>query len=215
MDLKHAVAVCLISLCSATLVVLIARSLDSQAASRLEPQLARIVDELRAIRKQGGPAPASATAAGTEAAEDGLIVYYFHSNARCPTCRAIEAQAEETVQTHFATQLSSGEMAWKIVNYDQPAAKPLAVKFEIQVPVVVLARMRNGQVEDWRRLDKVWALVNDKPEFMQYVREEIDRMLASDKRPAAAAAQGEGPKIPTPSAESVPAKEPPAIPIPE
>ena len=48
MDLKNAVAVCLISLFSATLVVLIARALDSQAASRLEPQLASIVEELRA-----------------------------------------------------------------------------------------------------------------------------------------------------------------------
>ena len=54
MDLKNAVAVCLISLFSATLVVLIARALDSQAASRLEPQLAGIVRELQAIRKQGG-----------------------------------------------------------------------------------------------------------------------------------------------------------------
>ena len=44
MELKNAVAVCLISLVSATLVVLIARSLDNQAASRLEPQLAQIAE---------------------------------------------------------------------------------------------------------------------------------------------------------------------------
>ena len=60
MDLKNAVAVCLISLFSATLVVLIARSLDSQAASRLEPQLARIVEELEAIRSSGGITTAGA-----------------------------------------------------------------------------------------------------------------------------------------------------------
>lgn len=216
MDLKNAVAVCLISLFSATLVVLIARSLDSQAASRLEPQLASIVEELQAMRKQGGLASTSATAAKAEAVDDGLIVYYFHSSARCPTCRAIESQAEETVQTHFASQLSSGEMVWKIINYEQPVAKPLATKFEIQMPVVVLARMKGGQVEDWRRLDKVWALVDDKAGFMQYVREEIDRMLVPEKRPMTAMAQGAVPQIPTlPNAESVPVKESPAIPIPE
>ena len=54
MELKNALAVCLISLFSATLVVLIARSLDSQAASRIEPQLAKIVQELEAIRTSGG-----------------------------------------------------------------------------------------------------------------------------------------------------------------
>ena len=43
------------------------------------------------------------------------------------------------MKTHFASQLGSGEVVWKIVNYEQPAAKPLAEKFKIQMPVVVLA----------------------------------------------------------------------------
>ena len=58
-EYKNAVTVCLISLFSATLVVLIARSLDSHAASQLEPQLARIAEELQTIREQGGIAAAS------------------------------------------------------------------------------------------------------------------------------------------------------------
>ena len=98
MELKNAVAVCLISLFSATLVVLIARSLDSQAASRLEPQLASIVEELQALRKQGGIAASPGAAANAETAADGLVVYYFHSNTRCPTCQSIESQAKETVR---------------------------------------------------------------------------------------------------------------------
>ena len=198
MELKNAVAVCLISLCSATLVVLIARSLDGQTASRLEPQLASIVEELRALRGQGGVAAAPGAPAKIEAVRDGLVVYYFHGNLRCPTCRSIEAQAQETVQTRFASQLSKGEVTWKIVNYEQPAAKPLAAKFEIQMPVVVLARMQDGQVADWKRLDEVWAMVGDKPGFAKYVRGEIERMLA-----------------PTPKAEDAPSKQTPAIPIPQ
>ena len=62
MDLKNAVAVCLISLFSATLVLLIARSLYLQAASRIEPKLAQIVEELQALRKQGGLAAAPGAA---------------------------------------------------------------------------------------------------------------------------------------------------------
>ena len=109
MELKNAAAVCLISLFSATLVVLIARSLDSQAASRLEPQLVSIVEELRALRGQGGVVAAPGAPTKAEAISDGLVVYYFHSNIRCPTCRSIESQAQETVQAHFASQLSSGD----------------------------------------------------------------------------------------------------------
>ena len=214
MALKNAAAVCLISLFSATLVVLIARSLDSQAASRLEPQLASIVEELRALRSQGGIAAAPGASTKAETVSNGLAVYYFHSNIRCPTCRSIESQAQETVQTHFASQLGSGEVVWKIVNYEQPAAKPLAEKFQIQMPVVVLARMKDGKIEDWKRLDEVWAVVGDKPAFTKYVRREIERMLAPGKKPTPTTAQTPGPTIPTPTAESVPSKATPAITIP-
>jgi len=214
MDLKNAAAVCLITLFSATLVVLIARALDNQAASQLEPRLIEIAEELHALRSQGGIAAAPDALAKTETVGDGLIVYYFHSNTRCPTCQSIESQAKETVQNDFASQLSKGEVVWKIVNYEQASAKPLATKFEIQMPVVVLAKMKDGAIKDWKRLDQVWGLVGDKPAFKKYVKEEIERILAPEKKPSAAAAQTPSPMIPTPNVESVPSKETPAIPIP-
>ena len=211
MELKNAVAVCLISLFSATLVVLIARSLDSQAASRLEPQLASIVEELRALRSQGGIAAAPGVPTKAETVSDGLIVYYFHSNIRCPTCRSIEAQAQETVQGHFASQLSNGEVVWKIVNFEQASAKPLTEKFQIQMPVVVLAKMKDGKIEDWKRLDEVWALVGDMPAFTKFMRGEIEKMLPPSEKPEAITAQAPGPTIPTPNADVIPPQESPAI----
>lgn len=219
MELKNAVAVCLISLFSATLVVLIAKSLDSQAASRVEPQLAQIVEELRALRGQGGmavmPGPTP-----VEAVRDGLLVYYFHGNARCPTCRAIESQAKETVETQFASQLSDGKIVWKTVNYEQDAAgKPLAVQFEIVNPVVVLAKMKDGQVQDWRRLDQVWAVVGDKPAFVKYVQGEIEAMLGGGQ-PSASTPPSDSTSSPValpgiePAGPTIPA-DPSDLPIPQ
>ena len=155
---------------------------------------------------------------GTESAADGLVVYYIHSNMRCPTCRAIESQAQETVQADFASQLSSGEIRWKTLNYEQPAGKPLATKFDIQMPIVVLARMKAGQIQDWKRLDDVWALVGDKPAFAKYVRDEINRFIAGDKRPVPAAPIISRPVIPVPDSKTsdpVPPTQPLAIPVPE
>ena len=183
MELKNAVAVCLISLFSATLVVLIARSLDLQAASRLEPLLAQIAEELQAIRKGGGIATVSGGATEGEAVDDGLMVYYFRSNTRCPTCRSIESQSHDTVQAEFASQLDSGEVIWKILNYEKPANAELTKRFEIQMPVVVLVRMKDGQIADWKRLDQVWALVGDKPAFREYVRGKIAGMLGAGQKP--------------------------------
>ena len=86
------------------------------------------------------------------------------------------------------------------------------------MPVVVLAKMKAGQVEDWKRLDEVWALVGDKPAFAKYVREQIARMLASDKGPPPAEPKPGGPAIPIPSSDppkDASAKKPLAIPVPE
>lgn len=213
MELKNAVAVCLISLFSATLVVLIVRTLDQQRGARLEPYLASIAEELRAIRTQGGITTASGEAAPNEDAHDGLIVYYFHSNTRCPTCQAIESQSHEVVQKHFASQLERGEVAWKVLNYEQPAVAPLAEKFEIQMPVVVLARMKGGQVQDWKRLDEVWGLVGDKPEFIALVRDEIQRMLGAGQESAAKDSQAE---MPPPLPANLPVPSAPAdLPVPK
>jgi hypothetical protein len=205
MELKNAAAVCLISLFSATIVVLIARSLDNQAASQLEPRLTQIAEELRAIRRQGGLAPADAERSAKTA--DGLVVYYFHSDKRCPNCRAIEAAAKEVLDTSFAEQLRREEIEWKVLNFSKPSGAVLALKFAVQDPVVVLARVKDNEVQDgWRRLDKVMALANDKPALMKYVREEIEGMLAENNKAEAAP--------PTTKADGTPAGDVPDVPIP-
>jgi hypothetical protein len=211
MDLKNAVAVCLISLFSATLVLLIARALDLQAASRIEPQLAQIVEELQALRKQGGLAAAPGTAGENGAMNNGLMVYYFHGNVRCPTCRSIESQSHDTVHTDFASQLESGDMEWKILNYEEPAGADLGKKFEIQMPVVVLAQMTDGEIGDWKRLDKVWALVGKKAAFAEYIRSEINQMLDQSGGQPTATPNDDAPDA---SVIPIPATDPDLPPLP-
>lgn len=221
MELKNAVTICLISLFSATLVVLIARSLDNQAASRLEPQLAQIVEELRAIRTQGGVSLSGGSDAA-ETLENGLVVYYFHGDIRCPTCRAIESQTHETVQNDFADRLKSSRIAWKVLNYDKPEGADLAKRFDVHMANVVLARMSGGQIENWKRLDQVWALVGDKPAFAEFVRAEITQMLPEsaplgDPAETAPATAGTTPSADSPQGPGavdipVPSMSPPPVP---
>jgi hypothetical protein len=218
MELKNAVAICLISLFSATLVVLIARALDSQAATRLEPHLAQIVEELRAIRTQGGISAAANTEATTVEIADGLMVYYFHGNIRCPTCEAIESQTHDIVQDDFAAQLGSGTIAWKVLNYEEPASVNLTKKFDIHMANVVLARMDGGEMTNWKRLDQVWALVGDKPAFADFMRSEIEQMLQSNTTPVETTEEPATAEIPVPAmpAPPVPDNEASAdLPLPE
>jgi hypothetical protein len=205
MEFKKAVTICLLSFFSATLVLLIARTLDLQTAARLEPQLAQIVEELRSLRVQGGLAPAAGAA--REAAGQELVVYYFHSNTRCPTCRSIESQALEAVQSGFAAEVADGRLAWKTLNYEEFSGRELAREFDVQMPVVVLARFEGGRVAAWRRLDQVWALVGKKPAFLQFVQDEIQQML--DTSPAATAAAATAPPDASPDPGSDARDSPP------
>jgi hypothetical protein len=213
-QLKNAVAVCLISFFSATLVVLIARSLDNQAASRLEPQLTQIAEELHAIRAQGGISAAPGKPEAMETLDDGLIVYYFHGDFRCPTCRAIESQTHETVKNDFADRFESGQIGWKVLNYDKPESAELAKKFDVHMANVVLARTSGGRIEDWKRLDEVWALVGDKPAFARFMRAEISQMLGESAPPADPAEIGTAADETTPPADLPGQRGPLDIPLP-
>jgi hypothetical protein len=200
MQLKNVVAVCLISLFSATLVLLIARALDLNTAARMENELARIADELEAIRRSGGIA-AAAGAAPLESLDDTLVVYYFHGTTRCPMCLAIESQTLDTLRSDFADQLDRGGLTWKVLNYEEPAAAELAREFEIQQVAVVVARINDGQIDDWNRLDSVLVLWDDEAAFSDYIRDEIRQMLPPDAAQMPIPSD-EPPEIPIPTADS-------------
>lgn len=218
MDLKNAVAVCLISLFSATIVVLIARSLDLQAAARLEPVLLKIAAELEGIRKQSGGFTAMGDRTQPAGHNDGLIVYYFHGNTRCPSCRAIESQTRDVLQKDFAEPLSEGQILWETVNYENPAIPEIVKTFEIQVPVIVLAFRKAGKIDRWKRLDEVWGLYDEPVKFAEFIRREIQAILApTDGSSSASGSDSRAASAPR-AANARPAdppRAPAAVPIPE
>jgi hypothetical protein len=185
MNAKKALTYCLLLFVAASVIMLTVKSFCSNTSS-IEPAL-----------------------------QNGLIVYYFHGNTRCPTCCSIESQTQDTVEANFASQLSSKEMAMQTINYEQPGAKQMVDKFAIQAPVVVLAKMKNNEIQDWKRLDEVWGLVNDKPGFSNFVQVEINRILAPGGKSLPAAAQEQGPKTPETNTIVVPEKERAEIPLPQ
>jgi len=202
MELKTAVGVCLISLFSATLVMLIARSLDSQAASRLEPQLTQIAAELEAIRRQGGIGPASGVRIDGRVGDDALMVYYFHG-VRCPTCRAAESNAHATLLAEYASQLENGEVIWRVLDYmKDPTAKAMAKQFDVTTATIVLVKMKGGEIDVWNRLDRVLAMAEDKPALSAYLEDEINEMLKTADGEPEATQPTDGPAIPLPGGEA-------------
>lgn len=130
--------------------------------------------------------PAAAAAASEEA-----LVFYFHGNVRCPTCRSIEAYAHEALQSGFADQLRDRRIGWRVVNYELPGNEHFLTDYELVFPSVILVKLQQGRQTNWKNLDRVWELVGDKREFVEYFQQEARAFVedSADDSPAVGVAR--------------------------
>ena len=106
---------------------------------------------------------------------DFVAVYYLHSSFRCESCNAIERQTKELLDREYTAALNDGLIEWKEIDFMEN--KFLARTFEVAASCVVVAKIRDGRVEDYRRLDEVWTLLNDPVAFDAYIRSAIEAYL--------------------------------------
>jgi hypothetical protein len=111
------------------------------------------------------------------AIQNGVMVYYFHGNTRCPTCLSIEEYAREAVESSFADQLKSKQIVWQIINYETPGNEHYATDYEIVAPNVVLAMFKDGKQLKWKGLPEVWEHVGDKPAFVDFVQNNLREFI--------------------------------------
>jgi len=114
--------------------------------------------------------------------QDGVAALYFHGDTRCPTCRKIEATAEETIATSFAEEMKLGSLTWQDVNYETPAHRHYLDDFALVAPTLVLVKTSSGRQVAWRNMDQVWELVSDRAAFSAYVEDGINSYLAEGSR---------------------------------
>jgi hypothetical protein len=115
---------------------------------------------------------------GTTDGEDKVIVYYFHGDKRCQTCKTIEAYAEEAVRNAFADELASGELEWHAVNVDESENNHFIDDYQLATRSVVLVKVTDGVEKRWENLEKVWQLVGTKPAFLDYIIKNTNEFLS-------------------------------------
>jgi hypothetical protein len=116
----------------------------------------------------------------SQSADSKVVVYYFHSTARCPTCRKFESYSDELIRQQFAQQLSDGRLEWRIVNVDEPGNKHFVADYKLYTKSIVLVKDQPGKAPQWKNLEKIWQLVHDKQAFVGYVKEEINAYLRAE-----------------------------------
>jgi hypothetical protein len=106
-----------------------------------------------------------------------LIVYYFMSTYRCPSCIYIEKSTEDIVRNIFAEQVKNGRVIFKSLNIDKPENRHYEKDYKLYAQSVVLSDVRNGKEVRWTNLDKIWKLLNDNREFHEYIIKQINKYL--------------------------------------
>ncbi len=106
-----------------------------------------------------------------------LVVYYFHGNARCPSCYKLEQFAKEAIEQNFADELKSGKIVFKIINIDKAGNDHFVTDYQLYTKSVVLSLVKNGKQVRYKNLEKVWDLLRDQNQYHAYVRDEIKPFL--------------------------------------
>ena len=131
------------------------------------------------VQTAAGTITVSKNAVSSASAENSttVIAYYFHPSIRCHTCLAIEADAERAIKNNFPQQIAKESLVWMPVNLDDPVGEDFKKQFDVSGSTLVIAKMQDGKVTEFKKLEKVWQLVGDNQAFSEYVTGEINGYL--------------------------------------
>jgi hypothetical protein len=116
-----------------------------------------------------GKTPTAALPSEKGSPETYVNVYYFHGNYRCITCRTIEMYTREAVNEAFLKELGDGSLHMRVLNMQDPENEAYVNDFGLEYYIVVLEKVMDGKRVEWKKLEGVWDLYNDKPAFKKYV----------------------------------------------
>lgn len=106
-----------------------------------------------------------------------VAVYYLHSTFRCDTCNTIEKMTKDLLERNYTAELQTGRIVWSEVDFQEDLA--LAEKFEVAASCVVVAKLKDGNISSYSRLDEVWTLMEDPQAFDSYIKSAIEIALNS------------------------------------
>ena len=108
-----------------------------------------------------------------------VVVYYFHGDFRCATCRKFEAFTGETLRQAFPDALRNRRLEWRVFNVDKPENEHFVSDYQLHTRAIVVAKIKDGKQTQWKNLEKIWELVGDKKAFVNYVQYEVAMYLGA------------------------------------
>jgi glutaredoxin len=137
------------------------------------------IDVAAAIDSVSGNKAAVETQSTTETGHK-VIAYYFYSTRRCPSCKKIEAYSREAIENRFVNELKTGQLEWTTINTDKDENEHYVEDYQLYTKSLIIVNMKDSIQTEWKNLDKIWQLLNNKDYFIEYVQFEIDEYLKNN-----------------------------------
>jgi len=100
--------------------------------------------------------------------------YYFHFNARCVTCKTVEAEAKADIELLYPSQVKSGKVSFTAVNLDEPSGKGIAEKLGVNGQTLLLVK----GVHKVNITNEGFMYARTDPEkFKAVIKEKVDELL--------------------------------------
>lgn len=118
---------------------------------------------------------AQSTKEAIPAGKSGKVeAYYFHFNARCVTCKSVEAEARTDIETLYPELIKSGEISFASVNLDEPSSKAIADKLGVNGQTLLL--VKGAQKINITNEGFMYARTNPE-KFKAVIKEKVDGLL--------------------------------------
>jgi hypothetical protein len=132
--------------------------------------------------------------------DDKVVAYYFHWTTRCQACLDIERHGRGVMRERFVDELEAGRLEWHAYNMEQPEYEHFQAEFELSTPSLVLVRVEDGAIAQWKVLGDVWKLVEIPEDLQDYVEAEtrayLDRAFGPGRGGSARGPLEQGPLTP-------------------
>ena len=111
---------------------------------------------------------------------DRVLAVYFHRTERCPTCLKMGSYSEEAVTKGFDTQVKEGTVEFRYVDFQDEKNAKLVKAYKITGPTLIVVKVAGSKVKEYKNLKEIWTKVREKPEFVQYVHENVEAYLPKE-----------------------------------
>jgi len=100
--------------------------------------------------------------------------YYFHFNARCMTCKTVEAQAKADIESLYPELVKSGKVSFKAVNLDEAEGKAIGDKLGVNGQTLLL--VKGGEKINITNEGFMYA-VSQPEKLRAVIKEKVDGLL--------------------------------------